>query len=419
MFSNKTRTSLAILVAGLLIASVPSRAQDRPQTPLRPSDRANFPAPEDVAAPPENATRTASGLAWKPLGEPAARPARPGPLDLVDVRYTGWTTDGSLFDTTEDQKKPRKFRVDGAIPGFGEAVKLLSVGESGRFWVPEELAYPNSRDKPQGMLVFDLTLVKIYKGPERPSHLAAPPEDAVRLDSGLAWIVLEEGDSNQEPPGERSSVLIDYSSWTTKGELVDSTLHRGVPRTLTMNLVITGFKETFRTMVPGERRLIWIPPDLTEFDGRRTVDEVIVFDLKLHSYMNPPMTPPSVSAIPDDAERSVTGLAWRVLKPGTSDVHPREGDTVEVLYAMWTRDGQLADSSYGHASPGRFKLDHMMPIGFTEALVDMVIGEKRLTWIPEDIAYGGQENRPQGMLVFELELLSVEPGQVDGNAKTP
>jgi len=188
---------------------------------------------------------------------------------------------------------------------------------------------------------------------------------------------------------------------------------------LTMNMVIEGFRETFGTMVPGERRLIWIPPELAEFDGRRTVEETVVFDLELLSFMSPPQAPASVSAIPDDAERSITGLAWRVLAPGTGDVHPREGDTVEVLYAIWTRDGKLVDSSYAHASPGRFELNATLPFGFKEALFSMVIGEKRLVWIPEDLAYGSQKDRPQGMLVFEMELSSIEPRLVDESVETP
>jgi FKBP-type peptidyl-prolyl cis-trans isomerase len=176
-----------------------------------------------------------------------------------------------------------------------------------------------------------------------------------------------------------------------------------------MNLIIEGFRETFSSMVPGERRLIWMPSALTEFEGHKSPEETVVFDLEMLSFMSPPKAPPSVSAIPADAETSLTGLAWRVLKPGNGDVHPRSGDAVEVLYSMWTRDGKLVDSSYSHAGPGRFELNSSMPFGFNEALFDMVVGEKRLIWIPEDLAYAGQKGRPEGMLVFEVELSSIEP----------
>ena len=45
----------------------------------------------------------------------------------------------------------------------------------------------------------------------------------------------------------------------------------------------------------------------------------------------------------------------------------------------------------------------------SQSLADngMVVGDKYLFWIPEELAYKGTPNRPQGMLVFEIELLSI------------
>jgi peptidylprolyl isomerase len=416
MLSIRTTMSTLLAIALLGSAAPPTTAQielRKPSQRLK-KQRKTIPAPADVAAPPANATRTASGLAWRRLGEPGGTTERPGPTDIVEIRYTGWLADGKMFDSTEIDERPRKFRVDGVIPGFEEAVQLLAVGEQGRFWIPEELAYGGREGKPAGMLVFDVTLVGIRRGPERPALLEAPPEDALRSDSGIAWIVLAEGDPEQETPGGEATILVDYDSWTTDGRLLNSTMHRGEPEAFTMNLVIEGFREVFHTMVPGDRRLVWIPPELTELDGKRVHDGTVVFDLELISFMSPPETPAQVSAIPDDAERSLTGLAWRVLRPaGGEGRRPELGDTVEVLYAGWTRDGKMFDSSYSHAKPGRFKLDASMPLGWNEALSNMLPGEKRLVWIPEDLAYAGQTNRPEGMLVFEIELLSVEPRQVD------
>ena len=55
-------------------------------------------APDDVAAPPADAEVTASGLASKRL-EAGTGTAHPGPRDRVRVHYSGWQTDGTLFDT--------------------------------------------------------------------------------------------------------------------------------------------------------------------------------------------------------------------------------------------------------------------------------------------------------------------------------
>jgi peptidylprolyl isomerase len=38
----------------------------------------------------------------------------------------------------------------------------------------------------------------------------------------------------------------------------------------------------------------------------------------------------------------------------------------------------------------------------------MVAGEKRRFWIPEKLAYKGAGGAPQGMLVFDVELISIE-----------
>jgi peptidylprolyl isomerase len=46
--------------------------------------------------------------------------------------------------------------------------------------------------------------------------------------------------------------------------------------------------------------------------------------------------------------------------------------------------------------------------GWTEGLQLMVVGEKRRFWIPEKLAYQGRAGAPQGMLVFDVELLSFD-----------
>jgi peptidylprolyl isomerase len=405
---------LSFVAPALVFAALSAAAQAPPMpTPTRPKPEVRrpqpnaIPAPDDVAAAPDDAIRTKSGLAWRLLSEPAGQVDRPGLNDVVKTLYTGWTVDGEMFDTTF--ARPREFRVTAVIPGFEEAVQLLSIGEKGRFWIPAELAYEGVRGKPQGMLVFDLEIVGIERGPQPPLASAAPPEDAIRTESGLAWVVLEQGEPGGQSPGAEDTILVEYSSWTPEGRLLDTTIHKTKPEVFSLNLTIPGFRQSFATMIPGERRQIWIPSALTELDGRIIHEDTVVFDMKLVSYESAPVTPASVGAIPPDAERSVTGLAWKVLKPGTGKEGPVQGDTVEVVYAGWTTEGEMFDASYRYGRPGRFVLDDKMPLGWNEAIFGMVTGEKRLVWIPEDLAFAGHKNRPQGMLVFEIELRAINP----------
>jgi peptidylprolyl isomerase len=125
-----------------------------------PPAEGDIPAPSTVAAPPEDAERTPSGLAHKLLS-PGTGTEHPGPRSQVTVHYTGWTTDGKMFDSSVKRKKVSTFPLDRVIPGWGEGVQLMVQGERRRFWVPEELAYKGRPDRPQGMLVFDVELVAI------------------------------------------------------------------------------------------------------------------------------------------------------------------------------------------------------------------------------------------------------------------
>jgi FKBP-type peptidyl-prolyl cis-trans isomerase len=122
---------------------------------------------------------------------------------------------------------------------------------------------------------------------------------------------------------------------------------------------------------------------------------------------------PSVPAPDDvagplaDADKTASGLASKILKPGSGTTHPAKTDLVTVHYSGWTTDGKNFDSSTG-GKPATFPLDKVIP-GWTEGVQLMVAGEKRRLWIPEELAYKGKEGRPAGMLVFDVELISFKP----------
>ena len=118
-----------------------------------------IPAPSDVAAPPADAKKTGSGLATKVL-QPGTGKDRPKADELVTVNYTGWTTDGKMFDSSVLRGEPATFPLGGVIAGWTEGVQLMVEGERTRFWIPEALAY-KGQSPPYGLLVFDVELIKI------------------------------------------------------------------------------------------------------------------------------------------------------------------------------------------------------------------------------------------------------------------
>ena len=147
------------------------------------------------------------------------------------MKYTGWTTNGKMFDRSYARAKDTPFQVARVMPGLGEAVQLMVVGEKRRAWIPEALAYKGREDKPKGMLVFDLVLVDVQAMPVAPDDVAKAPADAEKTKSGLAYKVLKAG-TGTEHPKRSSQVTVHYTGWTTDGKMFDSSVAKGQPATL-------------------------------------------------------------------------------------------------------------------------------------------------------------------------------------------
>jgi peptidylprolyl isomerase len=120
----------------------------------------SIPAPEDVAAPPADSLKTTSGLSIKTL-EKGTGTRHPRATDQVTVHYTGWTTDGKMFDSSVARGEPSTFALNQIIDGWTEGLQRMVEGEKARLWIPEDLAYGGAPGKPAGMLVFDVELIRI------------------------------------------------------------------------------------------------------------------------------------------------------------------------------------------------------------------------------------------------------------------
>jgi FKBP-type peptidyl-prolyl cis-trans isomerase len=238
---------------------------------------ATIPAPPDVAAPPADAVKTKSGLFSKVL-QPGAGTEHPGPMDIVVVKYTGWTTDGKMFDSSVVRNSAAQFPVNRVIPGWGEAVQLMVPGEKRRVWIPEKLAYKGK--DPKGMLVFEIELVSFSPSPlSAPPDVKAAPADATRTKSGLSYKSLKEG-TGAAHPGSSSTVTVHYTGWTTDGKMFDSSVDRGKPASFPLNQVIAGWTEGLQLMVEGQKMRFWIPERLA-YKAEREPYGMLVFDVEL------------------------------------------------------------------------------------------------------------------------------------------
>jgi peptidylprolyl isomerase len=235
-----------------------------------------IPPPPDVAAPPADATKTADGLATKVLTKGTGTD-HPTKDDLVTVDYTGWTTDGKMFDSSISRGKPSTFGVNRVIAGFAEGIQLMVPGEKRRVWIPESLAYKGQEGKPKGTLVFDIALIGIPNRP--PPDVKAPPSDAKKTSTGLAYKVLEEGTGGRHPRLD-STVTVQYTGWTTDGKMFDSSVVRGQPASFQLTNVIPGWTEGLQLMFEGEKARFWIPQDLA-YKGKQPPYGMLVFDVEL------------------------------------------------------------------------------------------------------------------------------------------
>ena len=105
-----------------------------------------------------------------------------------------------------------------------------------------------------------------------------------------------------------------------------------------------------------------------------------------------------------------SGLQYKVITDGFGD-SPKTEDIVNVNYKGTLIDGTEFDSSYKRGQPAKYRVTGVIA-GWTEALQKMKPGSKWQLFIPSSLAYGENGNQniaPNATLLFELELLSVEP----------
>ena len=105
------------------------------------------------------------------------------------------------------------------------------------------------------------------------------------------------------------------------------------------------------------------------------------------------------------------GLQYKIVKEGNGP-KPTESDVVKVHYHGTLLDGTVFDSSVERKEPATFNVNRVIK-GWTEVLQLMPTGSKWIVYIPYDLAYGarggGEKIKPFSTLIFEVELLEVNP----------
>ncbi len=106
-----------------------------------------------------------SGLQYQVLQN--GEGAKPAASDKVKCHYHGTLINGTVFDSSVQRGQPAVFGVSQVIPGWVEALQLMSVGSKWRLFIPSELAYGEQGAgdviEPNSTLIFDVELLEIVK----------------------------------------------------------------------------------------------------------------------------------------------------------------------------------------------------------------------------------------------------------------
>ncbi len=380
--------------------------------------------PLDLKTPPVDAVKTATGLVYKKLVENAAG-AMPHRNDTVVINLTGWTqSTGETFNTTM-HRQPQMLPLANASPGFVEGLQLLHKGESAMLWIPPALGYvrPPTSGTPD-TLVYQVELIEIAAAPPIPEDVAAPPASALALPSGMKYVVEKPG-TGKDRARFFDSVTFNFTGWDAEGRMIQTTETSKHAQNTAPYKQSPAFAEILVTMVEGERVRLWTTSERLGTNGKAIVAGAgpLCYELELATIgkgVEPPPVPADVAAPPPTAKRTPKGVAYVVLKAGTSKQHAAPDDRVRVHYTGWrAADGRMFESSVVRNEPVEIGVGSPPVAGWTEPLELMTPGDKYRVWVPEELAYKATPGRPQGMLVFEIELLEIKAPPTTKPAKHP
>jgi FKBP-type peptidyl-prolyl cis-trans isomerase len=381
--------------------------------------------PVDLEKPPTDAVKTQSGLVIKKLGG-TPDPAPIHRNDTVLINYTGWRqATGETFFTNKDQKQPLPLPLANAAPGFTEAMQLLHKGETAMLWIPPAIGYkgkvPNGT-QPE-TLVYQVEIVDVESAPPVPPDLGAPPAEAKTLPSGTKYLVVKQG-TGTEKAKFYDTLTFNYSAWDSDGRMFDSTEMRKRPAIVAPYRQSPAMEEMLTSLAPGERARFWVASDRMTSGGKPIAGMpagTLTYEIELLTIAKghaPPKAPADLAAPPANASKSPKGVSYRVLAKGKG-AKPGPQDTVRVNFTGWTADGRIFDSSEIKGEPTEFALGGSI-VGLQDVIPLLSVGDKARLWIPEGLAYKGAPGKPQGLLVYDLELVDTKaPPTPSANPHAP
>ncbi len=244
-----------------------------------------------------------------------------------------------------------------------------------------------------------------------------PVDQMTTTDSGLQYMIVEEGDG--PAPEEGEVVKVHFIARLADGTEFDNSYVQDKPMAfpLGQDMIIPGWDEGIALLKKGDKGKLIIPPELafgsTGAGGVIPPNATLYFEVELVDIL--PGAPKAPAEVADaDYKNNDEGLKYYDFEEGSGDT-PESGQLVTVHYTGWLTDGTKFDSSLDRAEPFTFALGKGQVIpGWDEGVATMKVGGKRQLLIPADLAYGEQGAGgvipPNASLIFEVELLEILPG---------
>lgn len=241
-----------------------------------------------------------------------------------------------------------------------------------------------------------------------------PP--AIAIDTILSnGLVIKDVELGHGIPADSGYYFIaHYTGYLDNDEIFDTSHERNTPINFQLGVgqVIPAWEFGIKGMRAGGKRTITAPPELAY--GETGIPGILPAGITLHFEieMIEVIKPPSAWDISDNRMRSTdSGITYVIVESGRGN-KPGPNDLVAVNYSGFLEDNSLFDSSFLRSEVFRFRVgtDYVIK-GWDQIVQDMRLGEKRVVFIPPNLAYGnGGLNGiipPNATLRFDIELIEI------------